>query len=216
MKGPALIGIVLTACAATLSATGCGRRAPAPAPQPSTASVAPPAPTVDPSRLPEDPAAGRRSEEQWRKHMADEEHERQIGFDKRHLTEHRAVVALIAAARARYDRAGSEAALAQARTDMPRRIDEIRGRVTALDHWGVNSRLLEDYAALEKSLEQAYADARLASLKGDAHSLDEARADFERRMKAIADWLEEAAESEDESDPGAPAREPGAAASVSK
>ncbi|MFI5308634.1 MAG: hypothetical protein ACHQ53_14840, partial [Polyangiales bacterium] len=123
----------------------------------------------DAGRLPEDPVAGKQSELQWREHMAQEEHERQLGFDRKRLKEHRAVVKLIVAARARYDRARTAAAVAKVRTDMPRAIAEVRRRVTEIDRWGVNSRLLRDYDALATSLLGPYADAKVAAIKGDAH-----------------------------------------------
>jgi hypothetical protein len=176
--------------------------APGPASQPAPAAEpAQPAPpsTTDPNRLPEDTAAAKRSEQQWREHMQDEEDERQLGFDKLHLKEHRALIKLIAAARARYDHAHGEAALVKTRADVQASVTEMRKRVTQIDHWGVNSRLLPDYAALIASLEAAYPDAALAATKGDAHALDQVRSDFDQRMKKIATWLERAAESEEES-----------------
>ncbi len=190
----------IAACALGLSTSGC-RRAPVPptdersgvrAAPSASASVAPP----DPSRLPEDPAAGRRSTLQWREHMEDEERERQLGFDHRHLKEHRAVVKLLTAARARYDGAQTEAAVERVRGDMPRQLTEIRRKVTELDHWGVNSRVLPDYAALEASLEAGYADAKVAALGGHAEALAAARATFDQHLKTIADWLEAANETE--------------------
>jgi hypothetical protein len=152
---------------------------------------------ADPGRLPEDPVAGKQSEAQWREHMEEEEHERQIGFDRQHLEEHRAVTKLIAAARARYDGAKTEAAVAKVRADMPRQIAEVRKRVTAIDHWGVNSRLLADYEALSVSLSDAYPLARVSALKGDGSALDAARGAFDEHMKKIASWLEEAAENDE-------------------
>jgi hypothetical protein len=70
--------------------------------------------------------------------------------------------------------------------------------VSEIDPWGVNSPLLPDYAALENSLTDAYADAKLAALNGDASALVAVRAEFDQHMKKIAAWLEEAAESEGE------------------
>src|SRR6185369_15066308 len=111
----------------------CDKHAPEPPPQPATppepTPAAPPAqpeqpkppPAAqpdDPTRLREDPEAAKRSEAQWREHMEDEEDERQAGFDKQHLAEHRALIKLIGAARARYDQARTEDALAKARTEI--------------------------------------------------------------------------------------------------
>jgi hypothetical protein len=197
---------VLGACApATLVAfslvvapAACRRQPAARAPDREHTQPQAPVGSPDPSRLPEDPVAGKASELQWREHMVAEERERQLGFDHRRLREHRALVKLIAAARARYDRASTEPAVAKVRTDMPRGIAEIRRRVTEIDRWGVNSRLLQDYDALAVSLAGPYADAKLAAIRGDARALEEVRAAFDQRMKTIAAWLEEAAESEDE------------------
>ena len=152
----------------------------------------------DPQRLPEDPVAGKQSELQWREHMEEEEHERQIGYDRRFLKEHRALTKLIAAARARYDGAKTEAAVAKVRSGMPAQIAEVRRRVTEIDHWGTNSRLLSDYEALSASLTDAYPDAKIGALKGDGSALDVARAAFDGHMQKIAAWLKEAAETEEE------------------
>jgi hypothetical protein len=156
----------------------------------------PPAPPV--ARLPEDPVAGRLSELQWRQQMVAEEHERQLAFDRNRVEQHRRVVELLAAARARYDRARSEAAVARVRGGMPALRAELRKRTTAIDHWGVSSPLLADYGAWMAALESAYPAARVAALGGDAGRLDELRADLDRRAKKIDAWLEEAAASEDE------------------
>jgi hypothetical protein len=81
---------------------------------------------------------------------------------------------------------------------MPRRLAEIHQRITAIDHWGNNSRLLGDYEALSGLLADGYADARIAAIRGDARPLEQLRAGFDQHMKTIAGWLEEAAESEAE------------------
>ena len=130
--------------------------------------------------------------------MDDEERERQLDFDRKRLKRHRAVVALAEAARADYDRAATEAALTKARAEASHRFEEIRKRVTDLDHWGNNSRLLADYAALEQSLSTDYPDARLSALKGDATALKTVQSAFDQHLKTIADWLEEAERGEDE------------------
>jgi hypothetical protein len=175
----------LVVCALVVALAGCQRKsATSPAPAPAAERETPAAPAAaprppDPPRLPE-------------------EDERQLIFDHGHLRQHRALVKLIAAARARYDHARTDAARAKTRADMPGQITEMQRRVTEIDHWGVNSRLLPEYAALQASLANAYPDAKLAAIKGDAHALADARADFDQRMKKISDWLERAAEDEDE------------------
>jgi hypothetical protein len=180
-----------------LSLPGCERSTPPPAPSAERVEPAAPVPS-DSTRLPEDAAAGRRAEAQWREHMADEERERQMGFDRRHVAGHHAVVALLLAARARYDKAHTQADVERVRTDMPRAVDEVRRRVTAIDRQGVNSRLLGDYAELEASLVGDYASARVSAVKGDPGPLEKARATFDERMRRISSWLDEAAETENE------------------
>lgn len=180
-----------------------GQPAAQPAPAPPAAQQAqpkppPPASPDDPKRLPEDPEAAKRSEAQWREHMKDEEDERQAGFDKQHLAEHRAMIKLIAAARARYDHARTEDAIAKARTEVLASVEDMRKRVTAIDHWGTNSRLLPDYAAIDDMLEAAYPDAKLAALKGDASAYKQVRDELDQRMKKMETWLDEVEQGEHE------------------
>jgi hypothetical protein len=132
--------------------------------------------------------------------MADEERERQMGFDRRHVAGHRAVVALLAAARGRYDKARNEAEVERLRRDIPHTVEEVRKRVTAIDRQGVNSRLLDDYTALEAALTGDYPSARLSALNGDPGPLEKARGAFDERMKRISSWLDEAAENEPENE----------------
>jgi hypothetical protein len=210
-------GYAAVVCAsALLTVAGCQRESPAPAPAPAPAAQAPaptpapakppaeyprpePAPVPsEPGRLPEDPEAGKRSSEQWDEHLREEERGRQLGYDRKRMKQHRAVVRLIAGARAQYERAKTEAAVDKVRKAMPQRTAQLRKQVTAIDHWGNNSPLLPDYEALAVALEQAYPDAKLAALKGDPQALATVRADFDRRMKDIDHWLEQAADSKDE------------------
>lgn len=210
------VGCVVSSCAALLFAvSGCGGKPnpeSAPAAEGEARRAVPVAPAVPskqsaqaaqltqaaPSRLPEDPIAGKRSEEQWREHLEEEERERQLGYDRRRLKQHRAVVRLIAAARAQYDRARTEAVLAKARERMPKRLEELRRQTEAIDHWGVSSRMLGDYQAVAALLADTYPEAKRAALQGDAPALERARADFDQRMETIAAKLEEAAESKEE------------------
>lgn len=195
----ARIACVATAVAALLGTSDCHkehREQPPPAP-PTSALPSPVAGPAEPARLPEDPAAGKRAEEQWRQHLAHEERERQLGFDRRHLRQHRAIVGLIAAARRSYDQARTPAAVERAAARMPARLAAIRRQVAGVDHWGVNSHLLADYAALEDALEHGYPAAKRAASSrsaGDsaAPDLERIRADFDRHMRAIAAWLDEA------------------------
>jgi hypothetical protein len=197
VKGLAAHVVVATLA---LGVAGCHRTTAAPVPAESAAetTAAPGAnASADPTRLVEDPVAGKHSEAQWRQHMADEERERQLGFDLRHLKEHRAIVQRLIAARARLERAKTEAAVPRARAGVSTQVDEVRKRVAELDHWGVNSRLLEDYAAMESSLSGEYAEAAVAAAKGEGRPLEEARKHFDEHLKTVHDWLEAARDSEE-------------------
>jgi hypothetical protein len=155
-------------------------------------------PTRPGDRLPEDPVAGAKSTQQWRQHMVDEEHERKLHYDRDRMKKHRAVVKFLVATRARYDRAKTKAAVTAIRTRLPPAVDGVRKQITAIDKWGTNSNLLEDYDVMLKALSDGYPAARIAALDGDRAPLDAQRAEFDRRLKHIKDWLAEAAESEDE------------------
>jgi hypothetical protein len=149
-------------------------------------------------RLPEDPVAGAKSTAQWRTFMAAEERERRLHFDRNRIRQHRGVLRVLKAARVRYDRARTKAAVDAARARFPATADDVRRRMTEIDHWGNNSNLLADYGALLQLLTDDYATARIAALGGDRASLDHARADFDAREEKIAAWLAEAAESKDD------------------
>jgi hypothetical protein len=197
--------LALAACALLVSALACRGEAgsPAPAaqaparPDPARTQAAPSA-QPDPTRLPEDPVAAKQAEEQWRRHLEHEEEERQMWFDRARIAQHRALAKLLTDLRARYDHASSEAALAKVRADMPKRLAEVQRRVTEIDHWGNNSRLLPNYAALAAALAGPYADAKLAALKGDPQPLALARGSFDTHLETMAEWLERTAEVEHE------------------
>jgi len=150
------------------------------------------------NRLPEDPAAGAKSTQQWRDFMASEEHERRLRYDRNHLKEHRAVLTFVIATRARYDRAKTKGAVLAIQRRLPPAIEGVRRQITAIDHWGNNSNLLGDYDALLGALADTYPAARLAFVDGDRAPLDAQRAAFDRRVKHVRDWLAEAAEAKDE------------------
>ena len=160
--------------------------------------LAAPARAADAGRLPEDPAAGAKSTQQWRDFMASEEHERRLNYDRRHMKEHRAVLKLLVAIRGRYDRAKSKAAVLSIQKQLPPEADGIRRRITAIDHWGNNSNLLGDYDALLRALTDAYPAARASFLDGDRTPLDAQRTEFDRRVKHVRAWLAEAATSKDD------------------
>jgi hypothetical protein len=159
---------------------------------------APRAGDAGPSRLPEDPVAGRKSEAEWRRHMDWEERERQLSFDKNRIPQHRGVIQLLAAARVRYDRAKTKTAVERVRAAMPAVRQDLQARTTEIDHWHANSPLLADYDAEMADLDGAYPDAKLAALSGDAQPLRAVRARMDQRKKKIAAWLAAAEESEGE------------------
>ena len=165
---------------------------------PAVTDQAPRAGDAGPSGLPEDPAAGRKSEAEWRRHMDWEERERQLSFDKNRIPQHRAVIQRLAAARARYDRAKTKAAIERVRADMPALRQDLEARTTEIDHWHVNSPLLADYDAEMADLDGAYPDAKLAALSGDAKPLRALRVRMDQRQKKMAEWLDAAKESEGE------------------
>ena len=165
---------------------------------PAVSDQAPRAGDAGPSGLPEDPAAGRKSEAEWRRHMDWEERERQLSFDKNRIPQHRAVIQRLATARARYDRAKTKAAVERVRADMPALRQDLQARSTEIDHWHVSSPLLADYDAEMADLDAAYPDAKLAALAGDPQPLRALRARMDQRKKKMAEWLAAAEESEGE------------------
>jgi len=148
--------------------------------------------------LPENPALGAAATAQWRAHMAAEERERKLHYDRDRMKDHRAVLRFLVTTRARYERATSQAAVTVIRARLPPASEKVRRRITRIDHWGVNSNLLGDYDVMLAALADAYPAARISFIDGDRAPLLALRADFDRRQKAIKDWLAEAAESEDE------------------
>jgi hypothetical protein len=183
-------------------AGGCRRASPAgphdAGAAPAVSDQAPRAGDAGPSGLPEDPAAGRKSDAEWRRHMDWEERERQLSFDKNRIPQHRAVIQRLAAARARYDRARTTAAVERVRADMPALRQDLQARSTEIDHWHVNSPLIADYDAEMTDLERAYPDAKVAALGGAAQPLRAVRARMDQRKKKMAEWLAAAEESEGE------------------
>jgi hypothetical protein len=147
---------------------------------------------------PEDPVAGSKSTAQWRQHLADEERERQLQFDGQRLKQHRAVLKLLTAARARYDRARSKAAVLSAQKRLPPVVEEAQRRIKQIDRWGNNSRLLVDYDTYLKALSTHYPAARIAMLEGHRAALDTIRGQLDEVTKRIQSWLAEAAHPTDD------------------
>ena len=104
----------------------------------------------------------------------------------------------LAATRARYERAKSKAAVLAIKARLPPATSKRPPPHHRIDHWRVNSNLLGDYDAMLNALADTYPAARISFLEGDRAPLQALRAEFDRRQKAINEWLEEAAESEDE------------------
>jgi hypothetical protein len=141
---------------------------------------------------------GAKATAQWREHLALEERERKLRYDRDRMKDHRAVLKILIGTRARYERARSEAAVSAIKARLPETVEAVRRRIDRIDHWRVNSNLLADYDALLNALAEAYPAARIKFIAGDRGPLQTLRAELDRRQKAIDQWLEEAAESEDE------------------
>jgi hypothetical protein len=155
---------------------------------------------VDQERLPEDPVLAAMASAQWRAHLAAEERERKLAYDRRKLDDHRTVVALLQSARDRYDRATTRRAVEKARAEQLSTLATVRELVQSIDPWGVNSNVLDDYAAMLSLLGADYPAARKASIDGNPGPLEKVRSNFDAREKTIAEWLDEAASSVDDGD----------------
>jgi hypothetical protein len=147
---------------------------------------------------PEDPVKAAKSSAQWRAHLEAEEHERKLFYDRDRLKDHRAVLKLLVAARARYDRARTKAAVLAAQKRQPATDAEIRRLITQIDRWGTNSNLLGDYDAYLKALSDSYPAARSEMLDGHPGAQDTARRQLDQLTRHIKDWMAEAARSKDE------------------
>jgi len=155
-------------------------------------------PPPSPPPLPEDPVLGAKATAQWREHLAFEERERKLHYDRDRMKDHRAVLKILLGTRARYERAKSEAAVSAIKARLPETVEAVRRRIDRIDHWRVNSNVLGDYDAMLNALGDAYPAARIKFIEGDRAPLQALRAELDRRQKAIDEWLEAAAESEDE------------------
>jgi hypothetical protein len=194
----ASLGLLLS----SLGAAACGRSSAARAVERGDArdaigvvvTASPPAPPP----LPEDREAGEKSQRQWQAHLQFEERERQLGYDRRKMKEHHALIGVLEAARKRYDAARTLPAVEKLQARTPSLVEDVRARTIVIDHWGVNSRLLDDYRTLLASLTETYPAAVKAALQGDRRALTDARAEMDHRLKSMRAWLKEARESQDE------------------
>ena len=196
------------AVAVALGAAACGDSSSAPTPAskpapPQTTSAAPAAPNPghdaprSPPRagwqpLPEDPAAGKQSEEQWRAHLEHEDEERQMWFDLSRRAEYRTLLKQVATARAQYERVRKPADVERTRVRLQAKIGELQERVRQIDPVGNSSRAVPDLQALLAVLTGPYGDAKRAALEGDAQALARQRAAFDQRLARVDEWLEEA------------------------
>jgi len=146
--------------------------------------------------LPEDPDAGARSSAEWRQHLAREEYERRLGYDRRKLVEHQAVLKTLRAARARYDGATTKSAVLSAERDFQATRPKLEKAFDSIDHWGNSSKVLPDYRALAETLSESYPTARIAALSGDPTPFERVGRDVDERFRAVDAWLREAELSE--------------------
>lgn len=153
---------------------------------------------VSTGTLPEDPEAGARSAAQWREHLAREERERRLGYDRRKLSEHEAVLKKLRAARRSYDGARTKSAVLSAERAFESTRPNLLALFETIDHWGVSSKVLPDYQKLVETFSAAYPAARIAALTGDPAEFERVEREVDERFRAVDAWLHEAEESEDE------------------
>ena len=188
---------------ALAAADAAAQRAPAQAPAAAAApstdrAQAPLGPsTVNAAPLPEDPDAGKLAEAQWREHLAYEERERVLNFDRRKLKEHHALFRRIKAVRARVTGARTLSAVAKVQSELPQQVEQLQSGIKQVDPWGVTSRLLPDYQALVSLLQGPLAEAKAEALRGHPEALSAANASFNERLEHMEELLEEAEESEE-------------------
>jgi hypothetical protein len=154
--------------------------------------------TVNAAALPEDPEAGKRAEAQWREHLEEEEEGRQLGFDRRRLKQHRALIKRIKATRVRVNGARTLSAITKVQGELPAQIALLRHGIEQIDPWGATSRLLPDYNALLNLLAGDYCEAKAEALRGHPAALAEANKSIDEHLKLMEQKLEQAAESEEE------------------
>jgi hypothetical protein len=185
-------------CARAPGAASAAGASPTNAELPVAANASNAARRADPTRMPEDPVAGQASDAAWQAHLAREERERRLHYDRRKLSQHQVVLSLLRNAQKGYDRAKTAPAVARVQRALGPQITLISKRILDIDHWGVNSNLLEDYAALLAMLAGDYPAARIDAVGGAPRGQDELRARWAERERKITDWLTEAEGSEDE------------------
>jgi hypothetical protein len=147
-------------------------------------------------RAAEDPVAGKRSEAEWRAHLAREDRERLLARDRSALEHHRAIMAMLLRTRRNYDRARSPEAVGAAQAQAAQLASRVEQALTKINLWGNVSPLTSTYRSLVQSLREDFPRARTAALRGSAEKQTALRAEFDRRMRKIKSYLREAAQSE--------------------
>ena len=168
------------------------RDAPASAAESDEAPRWPSPPDAQP--LLEDPDRGKRSEEQWRAHLAEEDRERLMARDRHARKHHEAILRMLAHARQTYVRARSEAKILAAKAQVAELRPKIEEALSAINTWGNVSPLTATYQEMLGWLEAAIPDARLAALRGDGARMQALRRDWDDRLQEIRKHLREAAE----------------------
>jgi hypothetical protein len=146
----------------------------------------------------EDPVAGKKAYEEFLIQLKREDEENQLRFDRDHMRDHRAVLALFRKARARYDRARTKRAVDGAHEAAHEIAVDIRHRMEQIDRWRNNAKVFADYDALLKLIEDDYPPALVASFNGEPEQLAGVRTAFDEHMKTVRQWLAQAVKQGDE------------------
>lgn len=145
---------------------------------------------ADQPKLPEDPELGKRSTQQWSKHLSREEDERQGLFDRQRLEQHRKLMKQLTAARIQLDEQKGMQELNAALVSVRKQLDGVRAQLKQLDPWGNSSRLLPDYQALLEILSVRYPPAKQAAFGGNSEKVDAARMEFDAHLRNMNRWLD--------------------------
>lgn len=141
--------------------------------------------------------AGKRSEAQWREHLAHEDRERQLARDRHALVHHRAIVAMLVRARRQVARAQAPASLRAAQSRIATVDSAIEQHLAKINLWGNVSPLTAIYQDMLRALRDDLAD-RSGAPSGSSDAVARARLDWDARLTDIRDYLDEAARSEGE------------------
>jgi len=146
----------------------------------------------------EDPVAGKKAYQEFQGQLKREDEENQLRFDRDHMREHEAVLALFRKTRARYDRARTRRAVDGAHEAAREIAADVRRRMEQIDRWRNHAKVFADYDALLKLIEDDYPPALLASFNGEPRQLAGVRSAFDEHMKTVRRWLAQAAKQGDE------------------